>query len=247
MVQIPQYFRGKLESSQTGVPSLDHSGAIIAQSVQGLADTFFKGVVQLETAQNKILNDSRQSKLLGEYTTKVMEGTDKIRRQYLNEPEKGVEELQTFRTDLRNDYMSQVEDGGFKLGFSAEIDKLDMQAKVDDTSWKIKQSSIVSQQNYISKINEDARYLTKGSYEDFLTKATGLLNDKNGITQAYGDIAQGTKIVNEGLKSYTQGFIYGQLERGNSFEMAQMLANGKFDPFITPEDKADLKTKSKDL
>jgi hypothetical protein len=240
MAQIPEYFRNKLESSRTGIASADHSGARIAESVKGLADTFFQGIVQLEAVQKKNLDDSRRAQINGDYQTRMVEETNRIRNENLKTPDKATDQLNKRRQELRDEYLSAIDDGALKAEVSRDFDVMEADAQVKDAVWKVSQTSLIAQQNHLDLISRNAQALATLDYQNYLEKASMLMNSKDQIAQSFGGIEQGQKTVDKGLEAYTKAFIYGQIDRGNTFEAAQLLQSGKFDPFITAEKKKEL-------
>lgn len=245
MPQVPTYFRNKLESSRTGIGSTDHSGAIIADSVKNLADTFFNGIFQLEAQQKRDLDASRRTQIKGDYQVKMVEATERIRNENLKTPDKAIEQLNQSRQDLRNEFLSGIDDGGLKSDVAADLDVMEANAKVQDAVWKIGQTAAVAQQNHLDLINRNSQALSTATYDDYLTKAGMLLDAKDLISRSFGSTEKGNEVVENGLEAYTKAFIYGQIDQGKPFEAAQLLASGKFDPFITAEEKNTLLTKTK--
>lgn len=256
MGKVPQHFRGQDPSRQTGAGSADQSGAIIAGAVQNLSDTFFKGVTALEARSKQLVNDSAKAKAIGAYSTEYLEGANQIKKDNIDNPEMATEKLKAFRGELKDRHSDALADQGIQQEFAFAADKINVQEDIRDVAYKIEQSSLISQQNYLDRIGNDAKTAAQtASYEDYINiidkfqveevdLAAGSEGPESanprGLSQAFGGIQQGQKVLEQGMESITRGFISGKLARGESFEAAQHLIRGDFDLFIEPDVKAEL-------
>jgi len=250
MTKIPTYFRPKAASARTGVPDQDHSGAIIAGAVKNLADTFFNGILAIEAKSKKLVDDSTRAKAVGEYSTSYLEAANQIKQENMGDPEKATALLKEKRAQLKNEHVDALTDRGLQQEFAFDIDNINIQEDIRDVAWKIEQSAQISQQNYLDRISSDAKTAAQTpSYEEYLKKIELFqLEEENGegnrkLSQAFGGIKEGQKVLDSGMESITRGFISGKMARGESFEAAQHLIRGDFDLFIEPSVKAELLVK----
>ncbi len=244
MGRIPEFFRGPAASARTGIPSADTSGATIAGAVKNLADTFFTGIANMEAASKKLVDDSTRARALGEYTTEYLSGSEQIKRDNITNPEEAQRQLKEFRGELKNKYVEGLTDRGLQQQFAFDVDNVNLQEDIRDVVWKIEQSQLISQKNYADRISADAATVSQTpSYEEYLKKIDQFQAEEvigNNLSQAFGGLKEGQKVLDDGMESITRGFISGKISRGEGFEAAQHLLRGDFDPFITAEVKTEL-------
>lgn len=241
MATVPKYFRDKLASEQTGPNSLDQSGVMIGQAVKGLADTFFKSVATLEAQQQKVLDESRSTKVMGEFSGEMLEQVEEIRSKNFMNPEEALRASNDLYTSLREKHLAGVENSNLRQTIGMQMDRVVTGQKVDDVRWKIGQQRVVAQKNYADTLNQNAQDLAKTSnYQHYLDRASEWLSHREDFYQVYGGVKQGDDVMEQGLEAYTRSFLYGKIERGESFEAGQMLARGDFDQFISPTAKQEI-------
>ena len=247
MAKIPTHFRPKAVSARTGVPAQDPSGAIIAGAVQNLASTFFSGVLALEVKSKKLVDDSTRAKAIGNYSTDYLQEANQIKQDNIDDPTRTVALLKEARSRLKDEHVDSLTDQGLQQEFAFDVDNINVQEDIRDVAWKIEQSAKISQQNYLNRISSDAKAAAQtGSYEEYLKKVDLFQAEEENpdgnrkLSQAFGGIKEGQKVLNQGLESITRGFISGKMARGESFEAAQRVIRGDFDPFIEPDVKAEL-------
>lgn len=250
MGRIPEYFRGPAKSARTGIPSANRSGEIISSAVKGLADTFFQGVLALETKSKRLMDDATRAKAIGEYTTEYMQLSNQIKQENLENPEDATRQLRELRAELKNKHVDNLTDQGLQQEFAFSVDNINVQEDIRDTAWKIEQNTLISQKKYTDRISSDARTAaTLPAYEDYLTLVGRFQAEESNaegerrLSQAFGGLEQGQKVLEQGLESITRGFISGKMARGEGFEAAQHLIRGDFDLFISPQVKAELTAK----
>ena len=244
MGKIPEFFRGPARSARTGINTPDRSGVIIAGAVKDLADTFFTGVVNIESKSKQLIDNSARAKAIGEYTTRYLEEADKIKSSHLDNPEKATQLLKELRSELKNEQIDVLTDRGIQQEFALEIDNINLQEDIRDVAWKIEQNTLISQKNYTDRISNDAKSAAQtSSFEEYLKKVEQFQNEEaegNKISQAFGGLKEGQKVLDQGIEAITRGFISGKMARGESFEAAQHLLRGDFDVFISQPTKTEL-------
>ena len=244
MTEIPIHFRGPAMSARTGIPSEDNSGAVIAGAVKNLADTFFSGVATMEAKSKKLVDDSTRARAMGAYTTDYLVGANQIKKDNMENPEMAQQQLKEFRGELKNKFVDGMSGQGLQQEFAFDIDNVNLQEDIRDVAWKIEQSQLISQKNYTDRISSDAATVSQTpSYEEYLKKIDQFqAEEENGnkLSQAFGSLKAGQQVLDSGMESITRGFISGKMSREESFEAAQHLLRGDFDPFITSEVKAEL-------
>jgi hypothetical protein len=240
MAEVKRYFAGKLPSARTPIVSADKSGQIIGNSIAQVAGDLIGPILKMAEQQQAVLNESQRVKTMGEFSSEILSGSDSIKKSNIQDPTKAVEALQGFRNSVKDKYLSGVENDRLRQSLSLDFERFDADQKIHDVSWQIQQTGLLTQQNYLDRINSDAKFLSStDNYQDYLEKTNKLIADRDNYNMVFG-IGKGDETVNKGLESYTKGFIYNQLDQGKSFEAAQLLMQGKFDPFITADTKRDL-------
>jgi hypothetical protein len=244
MGKIPEFFRGQAVSARTSLPSVDTSGATIAGAVKKLADTFFVGIANMEAKSKKLVDDSTRARVLGGYTTEYMTGAEQIKKDNIQNPEEAQKQLKIFRSELKDKYVDSLADRGLQQEFSVDVDTVNLQEDIRDVAWKIEQSQLISQKNYTDRISSDATTVSQTpSYEEYLKKIDQFQKEEsedNKLSQAFGGLKEGQKVLDEGMEAITRGFISGKMARSEGFEAAQHLIRGDFDPFITRKVKEEL-------
>lgn len=241
MARVPEYFRGPLASERTGTPGIDLSGAQIAQSVEGMANTFFRAAEVLAKEQKRYQDQSTVVKGTGDFMIGLAENSDRIRQEHAMDPDQAVMKSSEAYNDLKQRQLSGINDGPLRQQMAAQFDQVLTQQRVKDTTWKLQQQRLVTQKNYADTLNTGAESLgsegaTYAKYWDAVKKWSDKRTD---FGQVFGlDKMDG--MVEMGREAYTRAFVNGKISNGQSLEAKALLEGGKFDPFITDKTKTEL-------
>lgn len=241
MVKIPTYTAGHLASEQVGVPAQDQSGVIVGNAIAGLAGKAATLIEESLSKQRDLYRDSQKAKILGEYASQMVMEADQIRTTFSKEPDKAVMQLKEYRNELKSSYLAKVDDSLMKQEMDATLTNLNTRELLQDLTWQADQINMLTRLNFSERISNDAKFLSGPvSYLDYIDRIDSLLDSRDVIISSFRNPTEGAKFVENGIEAGTRGFIYGKIDRGESFEVAQFLASGKFDRFITSEVKLEL-------
>lgn len=99
MVAIPQITRDKLASSLVGTPGVDTSGEKIGNSLAEAGAQIGQAVGQFAVERQSNLDQAESNKLMVDYKQSIINLAEGVRRQYQNDPDKGIE---TFQEGVKN-------------------------------------------------------------------------------------------------------------------------------------------------
>lgn len=237
---VKQYFRGKEESAQTPINSPDKFGQIVGGSITDAANQVMQPLARMVQQQQNTLDESRRAKVMGEYSSDIMTGSQEIKQKYADDPQKALEELKTFRQQTRDKYLEGEGSGPLRQKLSVDFENFNTDQVLHDLAWGSQQATLLTQQNYIDRVQSDSKFIsTSGNYSDYLTKAQALENDRANFRHVFGP-EKGDKLVDDAQESFVKAAVYADIDNGKSFEAAQKLLGKQYDAFITPDVKRSL-------
>jgi len=243
MARVPQHFRDKLISSRTGVNTLDTSAADSARAIGQMASSFQK-VAQVEMVKQKREKDAAtQTMVMSSFSNDYLQTVENTRRDSFEDPENFNELLAPKLEELKQKHLEglsareQADLGIAMEGFIAE-------GAVANTAWQIKQTTVLTQQKHLDRINQDAQYLseidTPDAYEGhFLLKMRKLEEDAGAFTRAFG-VEEAQETLQKGKDSLARGFVTGLVNKGKIFEAEQVLRKPSVQNMVSATTQADL-------
>jgi hypothetical protein len=105
------------------------------------------------------------------------------------------------------------------------------------------------QKEHFDRLSNDAAFAGQtDNLTDVYEKAIALDRDKESFYGAWGSVAEGEKVIQQGQEGMVKSYFYGQLDRGNAFKVLKEIQDGRLGPtegsngLIDPAELRQLKT-----
>jgi hypothetical protein len=146
MARVPRHFRDKLVSSQTGVNTLDTSGADTARAISKMADQFQVVAGGFLRKQKESTDRSEIASKKAEYVNKSAIAAQEIQKSFAENPEEGFKTLTERNQKIKEEVLSDVSDGRLQTEIGSHIDGLAAQQSITNKKWEINRMSAMEQQ-----------------------------------------------------------------------------------------------------
>ncbi len=231
MPKVSTYYAQNLASEHVGVPQQDRSGVIVAEAVTGLASRAANVLGEMVEKQNTMLKRAELSKTVSQYDSEVMLASTEIRQKHMTTPDEGVKELSARRQEIFNTYKDSITDQDVKLAFDAQGSETLYKGQALDQVWAFGQKNQMIQKTHLDRMAQDAAFA--GQTDDLnqvLAKAFKLDEDRDIVYGAWGGVAEGENVINQGQESMVKSYFYGQLDQGNAFKVLKEIEDGRLGP-----------------
>lgn len=244
MARIPQYQQQRLTSSVVGVPQIDNSGAIIAQSVEKAAGQVADASFAIAAKRQEALDSVEAATQLTNYKIGAMDAFKQHQTTYANDPSQKTKIFQDQLSEQLNNQLSGIKNDRVKAAVQrgAQNDIQDMIGQ--QLNWAYKQEVNVAGAKIAQNTNNLAyqanAIASDGTiqFEEKLQMMDDIFNThKDNIMAAGGVLSpeQHSKFQADGQQSIAKGFIYGMIDK-NPAQANVLLNSDYFSKVLSPDD-----------
>ena len=166
MARVPRHFRDKLVSSQTGVNSLDTSGADTARAVTQMAGQFQQIAAGVRAKKQDELMKSTGAKAKAEYRNQYNRAARTIQQDFAHDPVAGREALDKASGDIKDQVLGGISNDKLRSDLGPVLDSDQAAFSVNSTNWEIGQLDTLDRQFLVDVQKMNIEAIVEGATEE---------------------------------------------------------------------------------